>query len=309
MQTRFYRICGTAVLSAVILLFVGNVCRAQDGAVAVGAQGTGDEIREDKLFGLTLLKSTFRDVLAKFGQPHEIQGGGPFVPLLGAPTGPKGSGAQGSPGGGAGGPGATGAGGGKRATSTTGFPGQGGSSASSPAAGGPGGSPMSNYSGYPGSGGGKMGSLPGFGAGYPGAPGGQAAMGGPGTPGGQDSGGSGGPAGGGGDTADQKEGPETEATWWYHDGVNSLHKSFLFNKDGVLIQIQEYGSDIKHKGDRTRHGVGLGSGLGLVIHNYGWSADGAHSGSNVIMRYGGEYKVAFQLVRNSVVGITVGIVK
>ena len=56
-------------------------------------------------------------------------------------------------------------------------------------------------------------------------------------------------------------------------------------------------------------GVGLGSGLNAVLRNYGWSDDGANDGRNMIMRFGNEHKVAFQLVNNTVVGITVAIVK
>ena len=76
-----------------------------------------------------------------------------------------------------------------------------------------------------------------------------------------------------------------------------------------MIQIQEYGYDKHHKGGRTRMGVGLGSGLNQVLRTYGWSNDGANDGRNVIMRFGGEDKVAFQLVNNVVVGITVAVVK
>jgi hypothetical protein len=160
--------------------------------------------------------------------------------------------------------------------------------------------------------------LPGFGGGSPGYPGmsggspgfaggpGEGAAGGPMMPG---MGGSSGGAPGVGGPAAEGEAPEYEATWWYHDKVNGLHKSFLFNKDGRVIQIQEYGYDQKHKGSKTRMNVGLGSNLNTVLRTYGWSNDGANDGQNMIMRYGGENKVAFQLVKNVVVGITVAIVK
>ena len=103
--------------------------------------------------------------------------------------------------------------------------------------------------------------------------------------------------------------PEYEATWWYHDRVSGLHKSFLFNKDGRVIQVQEYGHDKLHRASKTRMGVTLGSGLNTVLRTYGWSNDGANDGANVIMRYGGDNKVAFQLVNNLVVGITIAVVK
>jgi hypothetical protein len=144
-------------------------------------------------------------------------------------------------------------------------------------------------SGYPGMGGSA--GMPGIGAEGPGMPG----MGGPGA------------AAGGAEANGEQA--EYEATWWYHDRTNGLHRSFLFNKDGRVIQVQEYGYDKNHKGGKTRLGVGLGSSLNQVLRTYGWSNDGSNEGRNMIMRYGGEDKIAFQLVNNVVVGITVAVVK
>lgn len=100
--------------------------------------------------------------------------------------------------------------------------------------------------------------------------------------------------------------PATESTWWYHNLQKGYHMSFLFNKDGRVIQIQEYGMASLHN-SRTRQGITLGSNMTQVLSRYGWSNDGAHSGENVIMRYGGADKVAFQMVRNRVLGITVAV--
>jgi hypothetical protein len=223
-----------------------------------------------------------------------------------------------------------GGGGGKRVTSKNGFPGKSGTGSAAPGGAGGypamgGGSGSPGMSGYPGMGGG----LPGFGgspgmAGYPGMGGGSPGMASPGM-GGYPGMGSGSPGfsgegaampgmGGGapgmsGGAAGTEEKPEYEATWWYHDKKNGLHKSFLFNKDGRVIQVQEYGHDVHHKGSKTRMGVGLGSGFNQVLRTYGWSNDGANDGRNMIMRFGGEEKVAFQLVNNVVVGITIAVVK
>ena len=82
--------------------------------------------------------------------------------------------------------------------------------------------------------------------------------------------------------------------------------SFLFNKDGRVIQIQEYGGTSLHSG-KTRQGIMLGSNMTQVLSRYGWSNDGAHEGENVIMRYGAANKVAFQMVKNRVLGITVAV--
>ena len=322
MQTEFGRARSVLALGALLTMAGSAVSLAQSAPPT-----------EHSLLGVTLLKSSYRDVMKKFGRPDEIQAGGPFVPSEGNPagaqpsSGPRGGGgmmggmAGGYPGmmGGQGMSGGPGGGGGKKATSKNGFPGKTGTGASGPS--GSAGSP----GGYPGMMGGQSagGGLPGFGGagGYPGmmgaggtsggSPGYPGMMGGsPGYPGmaGGDSGAAAGMGGSGGADANADQ-AEYEATWWYHDRKNGLHKSFLFNKDGRVIQVQEYGHDQHHKGGKTRMGVGLGSGLNQILHLYGWSNDGANDGKNVIMRFGGEEKVAFQLVNNVVVGITVAVVK
>jgi len=301
---------------------------------------------ENQLVGITLRNSTFRDVLRKYGQPDEIQGGGPFLPTppksaVAAVTGGNGPafGRGGGKGGGmapeGGMPGSGGApssggrsggaGGntGKRATSKFGFPGENdgdtGGGGGAPGSGGPrggssipgsgggypggsGGYPGSPSSGgYPGEGG-KGGGLPGFpgGGNTAGGPGGYPGPGGPGGPG----------IPGSGETGDSVDTdlPVTEATWWYHNPRKGYHMSFLFNKKGQVIQIQEYGAQTLHNG-HTRQGIALGSNMTQVLSKYGWSNDGAHSGDNVTMRYGGSNKVAFQMVHNRVLGITVAVGK
>lgn len=306
---------------------------------------------ENQLLGITLRNSTFREVLKKYGQPDEVQGGGPFLPTppkeAAAPAGgmasrssyPSGGmpGSGGGPSSGGGMPGQGGAGGGsKRLPSRSGFPGKndgvpaagGGGTSGGPGAGGyPGAGGGSGSSGYPGAGGGPgssgpSGGYPGTGqsggypgGGYPGASGGPGSSGGkglPGFPGGAEGPGAGasglpggaGESGGGG--SDQAEPPVTEATWWYHNPRKGYHMSFLFNKEGRVIQIQEYGNTSLHAG-KTRQGIVLGSNMTQVLSRYGWSNDGAHDGDNVIMRYGGANKVAFQMVRNRVLGITVAV--
>jgi hypothetical protein len=325
MRNRFGRASVVIAATAALSVMGGAAAMAQSASKS-----------ESSLLGVTLLKSSYRDVLKRFGRPDEIQAGGPFVPSEGAPSNRAASGQSGARGGGMMGPmgggpmggsmggsmgpmgvpgmsGMSGGGGGKKATSKTGFPGRSGTGPSGPT-GGPG---MGMSSGAPGMMGG--GGLPGFGGGLPGMGGtsGYPGMGGssgfPGLsgegPGAGAPGMSGSAAGAAGASAVGEEAPEYEATWWYHDKTNGLHKSFLFNKDGRVIQIQEYGYDKNHKGSKTRLGVGLGSSFNTVLRNYGWSNDGANDGQNMIMRFGGEDKVAFQLVKNVVVGITVAIVK
>jgi hypothetical protein len=374
MQTRFGRAGGAALLGALATLAYGSAHAKQPSRRAV--------VAEDRLLGIQLVTSTYRDVLRKFGPPSEIQAGGPFLPTpppgtsannaaapgMGMPGGGyPGSGGRSSYGGGGGpggapsmtmpgGPGGGGGGGGKRVPSHNGFPGKndGGGGAAGPGMGGPGGYPGMGGSGgypggYPGMGGtgggpsgypggypgmGGSGGYPGMGGsggypgGYPGASGGgpqgmggaMPGVSGPGLPGFQNAGGpqgvEGGPGypgmpgeGGGPGIGNEQEGPIQEATWWYHNHAKGTHFSFLFNKEGRVIQIQEYGPYDILPGGRTQRGVGLGSGMDQVLKNYGWSNDGAHDGQVVILRYGKDRKVAFQLSKNKVLGITVGLVK
>ncbi len=269
---------------------------------------------EKSLLGVHLL-STFKDVMKKYGQPNEIQVGSPALPsqvpqnaagssntgmpgMFGGMPGGMAGGMPGMPGGMMGGrrgmmggpSGMMGAGG-----SLPGFAGgkedeMGGRRGMFQGGGGMAGRTAGIPGGFPG------GSLPpgiGGGGSYPGGfPGGAAGMGYPGMNGGEE--------------------PEigAESTWWYHFPKRGLHISFLFNKDGKVIQIQEYGwkDDGKTSGSRTGQGIGLGSSLGSVIQKYGWSNDGDRNGNNLVMRYGGRDRLALQLVKNAVVGITLAVV-
>ncbi len=316
------------------LVALGALVMFTSSAVLAGQFGGS----EDHLLGVALRTSTYRDVMKKYGQPDEVQAGGPFLPVppkdVAAAAGGAGGGFAGGRGGspyaGGGAPSAPGSGGGgaraggpgggsgKRATSKNGFPGKsdggGGGGTGGPAVGG--GSPGSG--GYPGGAGGYPASpgssgSPGGSPGSSGYPGG-ASSGGKGLPGFNGPGGEGGPggpglpgAGGeGSGGSDQGDGPATETTWWYHNKAKGYHMSFLFNKKGQVIQIQEYGVSSLH-GSKTRQGIMLGSNMTQVLGRYGWSNDGAHDGENVIMRYGESDKVAFQMVKNKVLGITVAV--
>ncbi len=269
MQIRSFRAGPVLALSALLTIGVCGSSMAQ----------------EYKLFGIKLLTNSYKDVLKKYGKPDEIQAGGPSLPVEGIPQGAQQNSAQGGStpggkgGGGGGGGGRLPGGGGPPSSAGGGIPPQ---YAQYAQRGGAGGAPSSSGGG---------GGLPGFG-------------------GKQSDGDGGGPQGAGGGTggnAGAQDGSEEsrEVTWWYHDLSSGLHKSFLFNKDGRVIQIQEYGHDQKRKGDRTRKGVGLGSNLNSVLKQYGWSSEGTRSGDNLVMKYGNQYRVAFQLVKNNVIGITI----
>lgn len=242
---------------------------------------------ENSLLGVRLLDS-YKSVLQRFGQPAEVQVG---VPVEGA----------GGAGGMGGGPGSGG---------PMGMPG--------------GGEPMGGPMGMPSSGG-PMGmpggggpTLPGFGR-----PGGMPGSGGMGAPGGAAPGAAGAanaealptlPGSGNSGT-----GPSEETVMWYKFPQQGLFYSFLFNKQGQVIQIQAYGYKPDPKvpfNARTAKGIALGSSMGSVLKNYGWSSDGEHIGDFVVLRYdsrnrlpGGHGKLALQIQHNQVVGITLGYVK
>ncbi len=263
---------------------------------------------EDTLLGVKLM-SRFSDVLRKYGQPNEIQVGSPTLPTqspAGATGGGTGSAAAPSTGGAPGMSGGYGGYGAGRPTSGP-PPGAGGGYGAGYAAqyGAGGGGARGGGAGLPGfgnaggaqSGGPPPGASGGYGAGYAAQYGAGGGKNGPAS------------AGGGAQAGNAANGENTtsaDTTWWYHDFKMGVHKAFLFNKDGRVIQIQEYGYK---GGSATRQGIALGSGLGTLIQRYGWSNDGTNDGTNLIMRYGGDRKVAFQLVENRVVGITVAVTK
>ena len=286
------------------------------GALVLGAalqsEAATPTSREDSLLGVRLL-SSYKTVLQRFGQPAEIQVGmptgseegaggaqaGAMPGMGGGPVGMAGGGMPGS-GGFPGGPGMMGGSGGPMGMAG-GIPGSGGPSL--PGFGGPMGAPK----GMPGSGGpmGMAGGMPGSGGGSMGGPGlmgGGGAAAAPGLPNIPGSGG----------------GPSQETIWWYKFPQQGLFYAFLINKQGQVIQIQAHGykPDPKTPMARTAKGITLGAPFGAVLKDYGWSSDGEHVGEYLVMRYdsrerigGGHGRLAFQVMRNQVVGITVGYVK
>jgi hypothetical protein len=304
MQTRFGRIGGVTVLGAAMAMAVSSA----HAAPALRAP-------EKSLLGISLL-GRYSDVLRKFGQPNEIQVGSPAPPAQAAgnaAAGVAGSGMMGGPP-----PSMMGGSGNMYAQMMRN---QGRGMAGAPAG------VMGAYGGYgammmarQGQGGAPAGGLPGFAS--PGGVGGgppPSMMGGSGNMYAQmmrnqgrgnamfGAGRMGGPAGiAAGANANAVPEAESETTWWYHFPKQGLHYAFLFNKEGRIIQIQQYGWKGAAYG-RTRQGVMLGSDLSQVVHGYGWSQDGGSSGKNLVLVYGGREKLAFQLVNNKVVGITLGL--
>ena len=300
MKTSFGRIAG--------LTLIGSTLLASPFADAA----TPLPKPEKSLLGIRLM-SNFKDVLKKFGQPDEIQIGSPAVPQkavsnMGQLAAAAPSGFGGMAGGGMGAPRMGGMmGGGKMGAMSGGMGGSMGMMSGSM-----GGAPrMSGMGSMPGMMGGSMGGgrLPGFASGgkrgdsgdgdsLPGFPGGGGGM----MPG---------AAGGGMSGGAETDEPTGESTWWYHvKGTKGqtigLHYSFLFNKEGKVIQIQQYGYT---GGGKTLQGVGLGSTLGQVLGRYGMSNEGNRVGEMAQMAYGGGEQVVFQLLRNRVIGVTLAVTK
>jgi hypothetical protein len=272
---------------------------------------------ENSLLGIHLM-SRFSDVLSKFGQPTDIQVGSPVAPTapdtaapgMGGANGPMGGapgmgrmgGMPGMPGGMMGRMGGAPMG----MSGPGGLPGfAGGSSAMSGrqymmqqgrGGGMPGGPPMGMVGG-----GGKEGPP----TGMMGRMGGMPGMGLPGFQSGNTTGLPGGI--GSGATPQTEENGPADTTWWYRYPKTGLYYAFLFNKDGRVIQIQEFGW-AGGKGSATRQGITLGASLGDLVRKYGWSEDGEKAGSELTLRYGDRARLAFQLVKNKVAGITLAVV-
>ena len=135
--------------------------------------------------------------------------------------------------------------------------------------------------------------------GLPGMPGGGGPIGGFGmAPGGM-----GGMMGGGMGQAVSNEG---EVTWVYEKGP--LTYLFLFNKDGRVIQISQFGYK---GGGTTSRGVALGAPVRTVYSKYGWADSSAKAGNQLTLDYSHKANVAFQLLNRGkgaqVVGVTVAI--
>ncbi len=290
------------------------------GLMTLG-MATGARADKQELLGIHIWR-TWRDVLGKFGQPTRIEVGAVTTPITGAAS----SGTGNLLGGGAGLPGLGGMG---MMGGPPGMPGM-----ARGMMGGPGGmsgyaqgymqSMMrgrgmgSPYGGYPGAPGGMMGGPMGKAgmmagamggeegpaAAGPGMAGGGMLSGAPGMPGAPAGPGIGAP-GGLGNLQVQSTG-EGEVTWIYQKG--QLTYLFLFNKDGRVIQIQEFG---RSGGGPTVRGVRLGDPVGKVYRLYGWANSSATNGNELTLDYGRKAQVAFQLLDEGhgakVVGITVAL--
>ncbi len=257
---------------------------------SIGLSASAQQAAERKLLGVTIWRE-WRTVLQLWGPPARIE--------VGASTGQAGGGSGDLAGFGGGGAPAMG-GGGLPGMGAMGPPGMGmgsgGRMMSGPGMMG-GSMMMRGPMGGMGSAGGRMMGMMGGGedGGGIGAPGG---MGAPGMMG------MGGAMGGGGQSTGSSEG---EVTWVYERGASTF--MFLFNKDGKVIQIQEYGYSSTGGATPTSRGVKLGDPVASVYSAYGWADTTINNGSQLTLDYSTKAHVAFQLLNQGkgmrVVGITV----
>lgn len=247
--------------------------------LAVAPLASAQTPAERSLLGVRIWR-TWRDVLQKHGQPTRIE--------VGAPAG--------TPGGGGGGALMRGGGPGGGALPGMGGAVYGGGGMMGPT-GGPGGmmGMMGRGGGMQSGGGGasKMGAMMGMDSGGPGgAPSGMMAMGGAM------------PGGGGFGGAQQSSGSEGEVTWVYERGPLTYH--FLFNKDGRVIQIAQFGYI---GGTATSRGVKLGDQASKIYATYGWADSTVNEGNQLMLDYSQKAHVGFQLLDSGkgmrVVGIIV----
>lgn len=303
----------------------GTVRLAATGMLAAAALSASASAQaENRLLGIKIW-NTYKQVLAKLGQPTSIEPGD--VTSTGAGGGGAAFGAT-LPGGGMmamSGPAGMMQGGGGRAM--TGMDDDERPGGMMPGGGLPGGARggmglpgISGMSAPPGL---ARGGLPGTSGPPPGAMGGYMAMmmgagrggvaSGPppgvmsGGPGGMMIGAPGAMAGGtlGGNQAARSS--ESEVTWIYKRG-NNTHR-VLFNRDGRVIQIESFG--YSGGGATTERGISLGAPLSSIYARYGWTANVSKSNDSMTLNYGRSHNVIFYLLdRGSgykVVGISVAL--
>ncbi len=109
----------------------------------------------------------------------------------------------------------------------------------------------------------------------------------------------GGPQGGG-----QAQGGASgrEITWIYRFDKNKTLE-FIIDPEGRVLQIAAYG--VEWSGIRTAKGITLGDAYKKIILTYGFPEAHEKTGIEMVTKYANSDRVAFTLVGNQVVGITI----
>jgi hypothetical protein len=299
MAQKFALLGGLAAMSGLLLLAPAQPLSAAKRPVSI----------EKELLGIRIL-SSYRTVLAKYGQPTRIYRSGEVVSLVGATD------ANGNLTGGVlglgdevGNGGMPGMGGGPMGMARRGM--GGGPMGMSGGSGMPMGmnrGPMGMAGGPMGMGGsgmpmGMAGGPMGMGRGMSGAPMGS------GMPMGMAGRGMGGSSGalGGGLGAASGQGSETFGDsggfqWVYFYPKQELVYWFVFNKDGRVEAILERG---RYLGQKTSQGLGLGAPVKSVYNSYGWPDTIEQQGPTLALRYNVKHHVQFNVLNNKTTAIAV----
>jgi hypothetical protein len=220
---------------------------------------------EKSLLGVRILQ-TYRDVLAKLGQPKLVIRFGELIEMVSSLD------ANGNDTGG---------------VSDITYEGGGGSSGGGPGGGGPPGMRGG------GSGGGNLKSAPP----PPGVGGsGGGGMGGPGTKG------PGGGGGGGGSDADTTFGEAGGYIWAYEVPAKKTCYIFVFNLEGRVLAIIERGLN---GGMPTQRGLKLGDNVKKLYDIYGWPDTIQDTEPGFTLDYGSKYHAKFAVMKDKIVGIGV----
>jgi len=98
------------------------------------------------------------------------------------------------------------------------------------------------------------------------------------------------------------KGAGREITWIYNFAKNKTLE-FLLDPEGRVLQIAAYG--VEWKGLKTAKGITLGDTYKQVILAYGFPETHEQMGIEMVTKYANSDRVAFSLVGNQVVGITI----
>lgn len=93
-----------------------------------------------------------------------------------------------------------------------------------------------------------------------------------------------------------------EVNWTYRFAKNKTLE-FILDSKGLVLQIAAFG--VEWPGMKTAKGIGLGDTYKKVITTYGFPESHSVSGIEMVLKYANSDRVAFTLVGNQVVGITI----
>lgn len=93
-----------------------------------------------------------------------------------------------------------------------------------------------------------------------------------------------------------------EITWIYRFDKNKTLE-FIIDPEGRVLQIAAYG--VEWSGIRTAKGITLGDSYKKIILSYGFPESHDKTGLEMVTKYANSDRVAFTLVGNQVVGITI----